>query len=251
MVTLLRGITTAVICFSLFSRPDPDVARGNQLYQEGKYSEALEAYKKVKPKDAKERRRLAFNRGTALLKLGELEEARSALQEAQGDEDANLRSRAAFNEGNAAFGMKDLTGAVRAFRKSLLHDPSYEPARRNLELSLLAMEKPDAGTPDTGPQDGSGDGGNNDGGEQGDGSQPGDGGQQGGDGGGGGSDGGSGQEGGQQQQQQQPQQQQQQDEITKQDALKLLDSMRDSEQDQLLMRFLDQEAQTQKPEKNW
>jgi len=277
---LIKFVATAALGWSLFARPDPDVAEGNRLYQEGKYSEAAAAYQKARPRDAAERRRIAFNRGTALLRAGEYGQAREPLREAQGDDDPKLRLAATFNEGNAAFMMKDHAAAVQAYRRALQVDPKFEAARRNLELALLAMEKPDASRPDGGPvNDGGGDGGRdaaqdagpeagNDGGSdgsasdsgsQGDGNRGGDSGG-GGDGNGGdgnnqrGPDGGN-QDGGagdggtssQQQRRQHPEQR----EITEQDALRLLDSLRDAEQDRLLMKFLDREAQPEQVEKNW
>lgn len=250
MMSPLRAITAAVLGLSLFARPDPDVAEGNRLYRDGKYAEALQAYRRAKVDSAGERRRIAFNRGTALLRMGELGEAREALREVQGDPDASLRARAAFNEGNAAFGMKDLAAAVAAFRTALLADPKLEGARRNLELALLAMQRPDAGSPEGGSGDGSSGGDGNqaaDGGVRGDGGGASDG------GGGGAGDGGrSGKDGGASQQPSQPKPQPTpQQEIEQQDALRLLDSLRDAEQDRLLMRFLEQEATQQKVEKNW
>ncbi|MFH1809203.1 MAG: hypothetical protein ABIJ09_10700 [Pseudomonadota bacterium] len=251
MMPWVRGLAAVIVAWSLFQRPDPDVAEGNRLLAEGKAQEALEAYQRVQPKDGAERRRLAYNRGTAQLKLGEFKDARDSLREAQGDADAGLRISAAFNEGNAAFMMKDLAGAVDAYRRVLLADPKMAEARRNLEMALRAMEKPDAGQPDAGDQ---GDGG---GGDSGDGGS-GDGGSQGGDGGSGGSDGGTssgdagrggdGGSSGAQQPQPTPQQPQ---EISKQDALRLLDALRDAEQDRLLMRYLDQQSSSAEPEKNW
>jgi len=252
MISGLRAVASVVMAASLFSRPDPDVAEGNRLYQDGKYQEAVDAYGRARPRGPEERRRIAHNRGTALLRLGEYGEAREALREAQGDADQQLRSRAAFNEGNAAFMMKDLPGAALAFRRALMTDPGFAAARRNLELTLLAMEQPDAGQPDGGGGDGGGgDGGSPDGGSPdgggGDGGGQGDGGGGGGDGGapdGGGGDGGS-------PAQQKPQPQPQQREITEQDALRLLDSLRDAEQDQLLMRFSEEAASETPPEKTW
>ena len=44
---ILDMLATAVLGWSLFSRPDPDVAEGNRLYQEGKYSEAAAAYQNM------------------------------------------------------------------------------------------------------------------------------------------------------------------------------------------------------------
>ena len=285
MNAIFRPLLSVVVAWSLFSRPDPDVAEGNRLYQEGQYKQALEQYDKAKVEKPEQARRLAFNRGTAQLKLGDYEAAKHSFREVEADADPQLRARAAYNRGNASMLLKDLPGAVEAYRHALMDRPDYSAARHNLELALRAMRRPDAGQPDAGqpeagPQDaGSGDG-VGDGGDQhqGDGGV-GDGGDQhqgdGGVGDGGqsqnaadagngagqdaaaqpqGRDGGDQAEAGGANSQPKPQEPEEAPkDMSKQEALRLLDSLRDSERDQMLMRFLQQEqaAPRAQVEKNW
>src|SRR5690606_31036898 len=116
--------------------------------------------------------------------LGRADDARKAYERALTGAGDSLKARDYYNLGNAFSALGKEKEAISAWRQSLKVDPSFEPARHNLELTLLRRQKPqnqrsndepgDGGTPDAGQdagqpdagQDGGTDGGT-DGGEDG------------------------------------------------------------------------------------
>ena len=128
-------------------RSDPDVEKGNAKAQDGKFEEALADFERAESSLSTEeqKRQLAFDRGIALHGAGKLDEAQKAFAHAAQSEDKGLRARAAFNEGNTALARKNKKEAIDAFVRSLRADPSYAPARKNLELLLSEPPPPPAG----------------------------------------------------------------------------------------------------------
>jgi tetratricopeptide (TPR) repeat protein len=235
-------------------RTDPDVEQGNAKVQAGNFDEALADFDRAQAAltEEEQKRQLDFNRGLALHGAGKLDDAQKAFSHAGQSTDPTLRSRAAFNEGNVAQQRKDKDAATQAYIRSLRADPTYEPARRNLELLLSQPPPP---PPDGGEGGGDG-GGNPDGGDGADGGGKGD-------GGGGGGDGGPQDGGGQggadgspqdntpppMDQPQKPDEQPQQ--VNEQDAMKILDAMRDQEKNRPLGRIMLKDNRPPKADKPW
>lgn len=197
LAAVFLGIALPARATSPFEQEDPGVAAANQAYAKGEFDKALRGYEDAllrMPDDA----RLAYDRGSALYKLGRREEARQAFLTALGSSETSLKAQDYFNLGNALWDLEKKDEAAQAYQRALLLDPSFDDARHNLELLLQPPPPQDGGTPDAGNKDGGqGDGGgekpsNPDGG-QGD-AGTGDGGQDGGKG----SQGQRGQDGGQQ-----------------------------------------------------
>jgi hypothetical protein len=150
-----------------------------------------------------------------------------------------------------ASALKDKKGALGAYARALRADPTYEPAKRNLEL-LLTQEDPPADGGSEGGDAGNGDAGQDDGGGGG-----GDGGN-GNDGGGGNADGGKGGDAGSAadggennapppmnppEQKPQP--------VNEQDAMQLLDAMKEAEKHRPLGRIMLKDNRPPKSNKEW
>jgi Ca-activated chloride channel family protein len=69
--------------------------------------------------------------------LGRFAAAETALGAGHGE----LRYRLSYNRGVILFERGDYSGAAGAFRKALEHEGSHIEAKRNLELSLLSLER--------------------------------------------------------------------------------------------------------------
>lgn len=122
-----------------------DVERGNRLYREGRYEEAVAAYQEALA-DGESTPELHYNLGTALLALRRYAEAERHLGLALRDVDPTLRQNAYYNLGNrfleAARGATDpqaqaaqYDAAVEAYRHALRLAPDDVDAKWNLELA--------------------------------------------------------------------------------------------------------------------
>src|SRR5690606_35013692 len=128
-----------------------DVERGNRLYREGRYAEAVEAYRAAL-RDGNDSPALHYNLGTALLRLGHYREAEKHLRTALAGRDSVTRQRTLYNLGNrfleegaeltdpAARGQA-LEAAASAYRDALRLDPNDRDAKWNLELTQRELEK--------------------------------------------------------------------------------------------------------------
>lgn len=119
--------------------------RGNRLYREGRYEEAVAAYQEALA-DGESTPELHYNLGTALLALRRYAEAERHLGLALRDVDPTLRQNAYYNLGNrfleAARGATDpqaqaaqYDAAVEAYRHALRLAPDDVDAKWNLELA--------------------------------------------------------------------------------------------------------------------
>jgi len=129
----------------------------DELYRQGRYEEAEQAYSRHDmdhPKDI----RFRYNRGCAAFQNGQYEEASAAFSSViRRTEIGDVRFKAAFNLGNTAFKQGDYTSAATYFKQALADQPASEDARYNLELSLRALkeekEKQEKESSDTPPSD--------------------------------------------------------------------------------------------------
>ncbi len=111
------------------------------LYRSGRFDEAEKAYAGLdmdNPKDIRYR----YNRGCAAYQGGQYKEALASFSSVmRRAEDVGVRFKAAYNLGNTAFKQGDLESAARHYKEALIHNPSSEDARYNLELTLRALKK--------------------------------------------------------------------------------------------------------------
>lgn len=127
-----------------------DQERGNRLYREGRYAEAVDAYQAALNSGGNSPE-LRYNLGTALLRLGRYEEAEQHFRAALDAVDPALRQRTYYNLGgrfleDARTGNDPESGAllgaaVDAYQRALRLDPDDAEAKWNLELALRAVEQ--------------------------------------------------------------------------------------------------------------
>jgi Ca-activated chloride channel family protein len=144
-LTLLAALT-----LSLSAAGIGDVERGNRLFRQGKYAEAVEAYQSA-IRSGGNSPELRYNLGTAFLRLGRYDEAEENFREALDAVDPSLRQRTYYNLGSrfleaARSGNSDEAGAllgaaVDAYQRALRLQPGDQDAKWNLELALRDAER--------------------------------------------------------------------------------------------------------------
>ena len=127
-----------------------DLERGNRLYREGRYAEAVAAYESAL-RSGTSSPQLFYNLGTALVRLGRFAEAETYLQRALSGVDPELRRRSFFNLGSRfleaargggpAPGENLLANAIEAYKRALRLNPDDVDAKWNLELALREQEQ--------------------------------------------------------------------------------------------------------------
>ncbi len=129
------------------------VSKGNKQYEKKDFAKALELYDRASVK-APENAIVAFNRGDAFFKKGDLEKAREQFQQAASKtKSLPFESKAWYNLGNCAFeeGKRqedsDLQKALESLQQSVKHygtalekDPANKLAAENLEIARLKIK---------------------------------------------------------------------------------------------------------------
>jgi Ca-activated chloride channel family protein len=117
----------------------------------GEYEKALEGFRDAEV-SLPESSELAYNRGVALYRLGEFDEAKGAFAESLSTRDLSLEQRAKFNLGNCAYAqalqrLTDYAGAIEDLRRAIEHyrdalelDPDDQDARANIETAYLLIK---------------------------------------------------------------------------------------------------------------
>jgi Ca-activated chloride channel family protein len=148
-----RGTMSALLCITLFLASSCAKAQGKLLIMEGNffsargfYTEAVSSYLKA----------LAYDEAVPYAEYGlgaayfALEEGGAALERYSAAENGlaehredhpELRYRIQYNTGIIYFEQGDYIGAANAFREALRIDGSRIEAKRNLELSLLTINR--------------------------------------------------------------------------------------------------------------
>ena len=106
-----------VILLFLGWQPAAKNARGNELYQQEKYDEALAAYDDALAEDD-ENPVLHYNRGNALYRSERYPSAVQSYTNALDDE-ATLGGRARYNLGNSLYRMGRLKESIEAYKEGL------------------------------------------------------------------------------------------------------------------------------------
>ncbi len=114
--------------------------RGNKLYREGRFDEALTEYRGAQVL-APELSVLAFNAGNALFRKGELPGAIREYGNAALSDDSLMSSSALYNAGNTFLQAGQVDTAVEAFKGALKLNPDDQDAKHNLEVALELLEQ--------------------------------------------------------------------------------------------------------------
>ncbi|MCH5234048.1 MAG: tetratricopeptide repeat protein [Muribaculaceae bacterium] len=132
------------------------ITKGNKLYEEGKFREAIQQYK-----DALEENPSSlvgrYNLGLSEIRIGSnsndtteaakkmLESGMKSMQQVAnlGSKRPDLASKANYNLGNVAFNSEDYKKAIDYYKQSLRLNPEDENARRNLRIAQLKIQNED------------------------------------------------------------------------------------------------------------
>jgi Ca-activated chloride channel family protein len=137
-----RHLIEAAVLFWFLASPFAAAAEdADELYREGRFSEAEKAYARWdmdRPKDIRYR----YNRGCAAYQSGDFQGAKAAFSSVlRRTEDEEIRFKSTYNLGNAAFREGDFESAIQYYKEALMLNPESRDARYNLELALREHEK--------------------------------------------------------------------------------------------------------------
>lgn len=133
-----------------------NITKGNKLYEEGKYKEALKRYQEAlneNPSSIVAK----YNLGLSEIRIGSnpndtSETAKNMLASGVknmeqvanlGKKRPDLAAYANYNLGNVSFNSQDFKKAVDYYKKSLRLNPADEKARRNLRIAQLKLQNQD------------------------------------------------------------------------------------------------------------
>ncbi len=119
---------------------DADVDAGVEAYEASDYETALARFDAARDRLG-ERPEIALDRGLALLRLGKLDEARTAFERASEAEDGSLRASAFYELGNLDFDAESYEPAIARYIDALKANPLHANAKWNLELALLKKKE--------------------------------------------------------------------------------------------------------------
>ena len=160
VILTLLVMGTMVSGFDLMYLEDPDVSEGNELFDKGKYDEAVVAYDKAyerlkKREDSADARHVVtYNRGNAYYRKGDWSKAGEELLKSVGSKDDSLRSKAYFNLGNVALqqvsaggkmsfddALEKVDSAIDFYKRSLRLNTGDRDAKYNLEVAYKMKEQ--------------------------------------------------------------------------------------------------------------
>ncbi|MCY3773366.1 MAG: tetratricopeptide repeat protein [Gemmatimonadetes bacterium] len=123
-----------VVILFLGLQPAAKNARGNELYHQEKYDEALAAYNEALAEDG-ENPALHYNRGNALHRAEQYPTSVQAYTNAL-DGDAPLGGRAWYNMGNSLYRMGRLEESIKAYKEGLRIKSDDLDMKYNLEFVM-------------------------------------------------------------------------------------------------------------------
>lgn len=120
--------------------PARKVTEGNRLFRDGELERALELYHEAQ-QQLEDSSPVDYNIGNVLYRQGEYERALEEYRRALAADDPELARQARYNMGNAHFQAQQYDQAIEDFSDVLRLSPDDMDAKRNLELSLRALQQ--------------------------------------------------------------------------------------------------------------
>lgn len=114
--------------------------RGNRLYAQGKFDEALGFYQRAEVIEP-DALAIHYNIGNTLYRLNRHQEALSELTLAATDRNIRRRAAALYNIGNVHYRANQLDNAINAYKLALIADPNDRQAKQNLEFCLKKQQE--------------------------------------------------------------------------------------------------------------
>ena len=153
ILIMFFGASAAATTCAFADSPGALVSKGNREYHKKDYAKALDLYDRASVK-APESAIVAFNKGDALYKKGDLEKAREQFREAASKtKNLPFESKAWYNLGNCAFteggrqedsdlqkALESLEESVKFYGTALEKDPENKAAAENLEIARLKIK---------------------------------------------------------------------------------------------------------------
>ena len=138
----------------LFGQERSYIHKGNKLYQEQKYKEAEDNYRKSVEKKSQNVEG-NFNLGDALYKQKKFTDAGEQFNKLAGEANSNkaLTAAAYHNLGNSFLENKKLEESIDAYKKALLNNPKDDETRYNLAYAQEKLKKQQQQNKDNKKQD--------------------------------------------------------------------------------------------------
>lgn len=141
IIVLFLMPLTALSSFSQAERSD--IRKGNNLYKEGKFTEAEVKYKQAEAKNVGSYE-AAFNLGGALYKQQRYEDAAVGYAKlVQDGSDVGRQSEAFYNLGNTQMKMRKLDESIEAYKEALRRNPTDMQAKFNLAYAQKLKQEDD------------------------------------------------------------------------------------------------------------
>lgn len=141
MYRFLIGLVVVPLLGFTFLDPAADKnRRGNRMFHEGKFEEALEYYREAQVENP-EAPELRFNAGDAYFKKNAYQDALQEFGQALKSQDPAFLARAYYNLGNVHVRQQNLQQAADAYKRSLALRPDDLDAKVNLEWVLEKMRE--------------------------------------------------------------------------------------------------------------
>jgi tetratricopeptide (TPR) repeat protein len=117
---------------TLFAQGHKQVREGNELYSQEKYDEANNKYRDALI-DNPESPIVHFNIGDVLYKKKNYEDAVKSFDKTTSSDDVLLQSKSYYNMGNTLYRLNKLPESIQMYKKALELNPDDEDAKYNLE----------------------------------------------------------------------------------------------------------------------
>ena len=138
--TILGVILLAIGVSGVMAGPAEDaVQTGNDAFSQGQYDEALAQYQ-ISETESPESPKLDYNIANLMHEMGKYEEALDRYNGALDTQEAGLHANIHYNMGNTYYRMGDYTKAINSYTKALEANPDDMDAKLNLELARKMLK---------------------------------------------------------------------------------------------------------------